>query len=183
MKSNLCKWTFLYPNVKVDLNKWMPLIKWILVIPHIIVLCFLEIGAIILSIFPWFAILCTGRYPKGIFDFVEGALRWSLRVTAYAILLTTDEYPPFRLSEYWRGQWLCGKVTFEITGERLGIYHYHCSQCRKRTGTAFNSGPIIQPETFKWLSGETQIACKKAKILIEKISPKQIRSSSHRLSW
>jgi hypothetical protein len=88
-----------YPDVTKDLDKWKPLYKWFLVIPHIIVLCFLEIGVILCSVFVWFAILFTGRYPKGVFDFVEGFLRWFLRVTAYAVLLTTDEYPPFRLGK------------------------------------------------------------------------------------
>ena len=88
-----------YPDVKKDLNRWKPLVKWILVIPHIIVLIFIFIAVVFCSVFAWFAILFTGRYPKVIFDFVEGFLRWSLRVNAYAILLTTDEYPPFRLGE------------------------------------------------------------------------------------
>ncbi len=88
-----------YPDVKKDLNRWMPLVKWILVIPHIIVLLFIFIAVVICSAFAWFAILFTGRYPKGIFDFVEGFLRWLLRVNAYVLLLTTDEYPPFRLGE------------------------------------------------------------------------------------
>ena len=88
-----------YPDVEKDLDKWKPLYKWFLAIPHIIILCFLEIGVVLCSVFVWFAILFTGRYPKGVFDFVEGVLRWFLRVTAYAVLLTTDEYPPFRLSE------------------------------------------------------------------------------------
>ena len=88
-----------YPDVKKDLNRWMPLVKWILAIPHIIVLIFIFIAVVFCSVFAWFAILLTGRYPKVIFDFVEGFLRWSLRVNAYAILLTTDEYPPFRLGE------------------------------------------------------------------------------------
>ena len=88
-----------YPDVKKDLNKWMPLVKWILAIPHIIVLIFILIAVVFCSVFAWFAILLTGRYPKVIFDFVEGFLRWSLRVNAYMLLLTTDEYPPFRLRE------------------------------------------------------------------------------------
>ena len=88
-----------YPDVKKDLNRWMPLFKWILVIPHIVVLLFIFIAVVICSAFAWFAILFTGRYPKGIFDFVEGFLRWLLRVNAYVLLLTTDEYPPFRLRE------------------------------------------------------------------------------------
>jgi len=86
-----------YPDVKKDLNRWKPLVKWILVIPHFIVLVFMFIAVVFCTVFAWFAILFTGRYPKGIFDFVEGFLRWSLRVNAYAFLLTTDEYPPFKL--------------------------------------------------------------------------------------
>jgi len=88
-----------YPDVKKDLNRWMPLFKWILVIPHLVVLLFIFIAVVVCSVFAWFAILFTGQYPKGIFDFVEGFLRWSLRVNAYVFLLTTDEYPPFRLRE------------------------------------------------------------------------------------
>ena len=88
-----------YPDVKKDLNRWMPLFKWILVIPHIVVLLFIFIAVVFCSVFAWFAILFTGRYPKGIFDFVEGFLHWLLRVNAYVLLLTTDEYPPFRLRE------------------------------------------------------------------------------------
>jgi hypothetical protein len=88
-----------YPDVKKDLNRWMPLVKWILVIPHIIVLILIFIAVVFCTVFAWFAILLTGRYPKGIFDFVEGFLRWSLRVNAYVFLLTTDQYPPFRLGE------------------------------------------------------------------------------------
>ena len=88
-----------YPDVKKDLNRWMPLIKWFLAIPHFIVLLFMFIAVVFCSVFAWFSILFKGRYPKGIFDFVEGFLRWALRVTAYVFLLTTDEYPPFRLGE------------------------------------------------------------------------------------
>jgi hypothetical protein len=87
-----------YPDVKRDLVNWMPLVKWFLAIPHVIVLCFLWIGAIIAVIIAWFAILFTGTHPKGIHDYVVGVLRWSLRVEAYAIILTTDDYPPFSLS-------------------------------------------------------------------------------------
>ena len=88
-----------YPDVKNDLIRWMPLVKWILAIPHLIALLFIFIAVVFCSVFAWFAILLTGRYPKVIFDFVEGFLRWSLRVNAYVFLLTTDEYPPFRLRE------------------------------------------------------------------------------------
>jgi len=88
-----------YPDAGKDLNQWLPLVKWLLAIPHYIVLFFLGIAAIFVVIIAWFAILFTGRYQKGLFDFVVGVMRWSLRVLAYAVLLTTDEYPPFTLSE------------------------------------------------------------------------------------
>lgn len=88
-----------YPDAKKDLNQWLPLVKWLLAIPHYIVLFFLGLAAIFVVIIAWFAILFTGRYPKGLFDFVVGVIRWSLRVLAYAVLLTTDEYPPFTLRE------------------------------------------------------------------------------------
>jgi hypothetical protein len=87
-----------YPeNVERDLNRWLPLVKWFLAIPHFIILFFLWIGAFFCVIIAWFAILFTGRYPKGLFDFVVGVGRWSLRVYAYAFLLVTDRYPPFAL--------------------------------------------------------------------------------------
>jgi hypothetical protein len=86
-----------YPDVPRDLNRWLPLVKWLLVIPHVIVLAFLTIGAFIAVVIAWFAILVTGRYPRGLFDYVVGVGRWALRVTAYATLLVTDRYPPFRL--------------------------------------------------------------------------------------
>ena len=86
-----------YPDVKEDLNQWLPLVKWLLAIPHVIVLMLLSIGAFFVVIYAWFAILFTGRYPRGAFDYVEGVYRWGLRVEAYALLLTTDEYPPFSL--------------------------------------------------------------------------------------
>jgi len=86
-----------YPDVKKDLNRWLPLVKWFLALPHYIVLVFLIIAAFIVTIIAWFAILFTGRYPKDLFDFVVGVGRWSWRVTVYTTLLTTDEYPPFRL--------------------------------------------------------------------------------------
>lgn len=88
-----------YPDVEKELNQWLPLIKWLLVIPHFIVLCFIMVGVIFCTLIAWFIILFSGKYPKSMFDFVVGFLRWILRVDAYAILLTTDEYPPFRLSE------------------------------------------------------------------------------------
>lgn len=88
-----------YPDVKNELGRGMPLVKWLLAIPHYIVLFFLYIAAIVCLVIAWFAILFTGRYPRGLFDFVVGVSRWSLRVDAYALLLTTDRYPPFALSE------------------------------------------------------------------------------------
>lgn len=87
-----------YPDVEGDLNRWLPLVKWLLAIPHYIVLVVLGLLAVIAVIVAWFAILITGRFPRGLFDFVVGVLRWALRVQAYAFLLVTDRYPPFRLS-------------------------------------------------------------------------------------
>ena len=87
----------LYPDVKKDLNRWMPLVKWFLAIPHYITLGFLSVGVLIVTVIAWFAVLFTGQYPKGMFDFVVGFMRWVLRVGAYAFLLTTDTYPPFTL--------------------------------------------------------------------------------------
>jgi len=88
---------YAYPDVPRDLNRWLPLIKWLLAIPHYIVLVFLYIGAVFAVIFAWFAILFTGRYPRGLFDYVEGVIRWQNRVLGYAGFLVTDEYPPFRV--------------------------------------------------------------------------------------
>ena len=87
-----------YPDVERDLNRWLPLVKWFLAIPHFIVLAFLWIAAMVVVIVAWFAILFTGSYPRGLFDFVVGVGRWSLRVYAYAFLLVTDDYPPFSLN-------------------------------------------------------------------------------------
>jgi hypothetical protein len=88
---------FPYPEVERDLERGMPIIKWLLAIPHYIVLLFLDIGVFFAVIGAWFAILFTGRYPRGIFDFVEGVVRWHNRVLGYALTLVTDKYPPFRL--------------------------------------------------------------------------------------
>jgi Domain of unknown function (DUF4389) len=88
---------YTYPDASRDLNRWLPLVKWLLAIPHYIVLVFLQIGALAVVIVTWFAILFTGSYPRGLFDFVEGVIRWQNRVVAYAFTLVTDEYPPFRL--------------------------------------------------------------------------------------
>jgi Domain of unknown function (DUF4389) len=87
-----------YPNVKQDLNRWLPLVKWLFAIPHYVVLVFLSIAAGVAVVIAWFAILFTGRYPRGLFDFVEGVIRWQNRVLGYAFLLVTDRYPPFSLA-------------------------------------------------------------------------------------
>ena len=89
---------FAYPDAQHDLNRWLPLVKWLLAIPHYIVLLFLWLAALVCMVIAWFAILFTGRYPRGLFEFVDGVLRWGNRVVAYAFILVTDEYPPFRLS-------------------------------------------------------------------------------------
>jgi Domain of unknown function (DUF4389) len=88
---------FPYPDTQRELNRWLPLVKWLLAIPHYVVLVFLWIAALVVVIIAWFAILITGRYPRGMFDFVLGVIRWQNRVVAYAFLLVTDQYPPFRL--------------------------------------------------------------------------------------
>lgn len=87
-----------YPDVGKDLNRWLPLIKWFLAIPHYIVLILLSFFAFFAVLIAWFAILITGRYPKPLFDYVVGVMRWSLRVSAYMYLLVTDRYPPFSVS-------------------------------------------------------------------------------------
>ena len=87
-----------YPDAKRELNRWLPLVKWFLAIPHFIVLFFLYIAAIFLVVVAWFAILFTGRYPRGIFDFVQGVIRWNNRVIGYSVTLVTDRYPPFSLT-------------------------------------------------------------------------------------
>lgn len=89
----------LYPDVQKDLNRYMPLIKWLLAIPHLIILFVLITVVFVITLVVWILILFTGQYPKSIFDFVVGVLRWDVRVFCYAILLTTDEYPPFSLDE------------------------------------------------------------------------------------
>jgi hypothetical protein len=86
-----------YPDAQLGLNRWLPLVKWLLAIPHYVVLFFLWIGAVLAVIAAWFAILFTGSYPHGIFDYIEGVIRWHNRVIAYAFILVTDEYPPFSL--------------------------------------------------------------------------------------
>jgi hypothetical protein len=88
-----------YPEVTgAELNRWLPLVKWLLAIPHYIVLALLSIAAFFVVIYAWFAILFTGHYPRGAFGFVEGVMRWGNRVSGYAFTLVTDAYPPFRLA-------------------------------------------------------------------------------------
>jgi len=87
-----------YPDAKNDLNRGLPLVKWFLAIPHYFILFFLFIAVFFVTFIGWFAIIFVGRYPRGLFDFVVGVLRWTWRVQAYAILLATDKYPPFRLN-------------------------------------------------------------------------------------
>jgi hypothetical protein len=86
---------YTYPD---HLNRWLPLIKWLLAIPHYIVLFFLNLAAFFVVIVAWFAIVVTGHYPRAMFGFVEGVIRWNVRVTAYVLTLVTDRYPPFRLA-------------------------------------------------------------------------------------
>jgi hypothetical protein len=85
-----------YPDATA-LNRWLPLVKWLLAIPHYIVLAFLTLAVLVATIIAWFAILFTGTYPRGLFDFVVGVGRWWSRVWGYAFLLVTDVYPPFSL--------------------------------------------------------------------------------------
>jgi hypothetical protein len=89
---------FPYPDARNDLNRWLPLVKWLLVIPHYVVLFFLYIAAFFVIVAAWFVILFTGRFPRGMFEFLVGVGRWTNRVVAYAHVLVTDRYPPFRLA-------------------------------------------------------------------------------------
>jgi hypothetical protein len=89
---------YAYPDAERELNRWLPLVKWLLAIPHFIVLFFLDVAAIVVVIVAWFAILFTGRYPAGMFEFVQGVIRWNNRVIGYAFVFVTDRYPPFSLS-------------------------------------------------------------------------------------
>jgi hypothetical protein len=89
---------FAYPNAREGLNRWLPIVKWLLAIPHYLVLIVLYIVAFFAAIGAWFVILFTGRYPRGIFDYIEGVIRWHNRVVGYALILVTDVYPPFRLA-------------------------------------------------------------------------------------
>ena len=88
---------FPYPDARTELNRWLPLVKWILAVPHYVALAVLYAGAVVGVVAAWFAILVTGRYPRAVFRYVEGVIRWHVRVVAYAHILVTDEYPPFRL--------------------------------------------------------------------------------------
>jgi hypothetical protein len=87
-----------YPDAARDLNRWLSLVKWLLAIPYYLILLLLDIGVLLAVIGAWFAILFTRRYPRGIFDFVVGVMRWHNRVGAYAFVLIADRYPPFRLA-------------------------------------------------------------------------------------
>lgn len=90
---------FPYPDAQRELSRWLPLVKWLLAIPHYIILFFLDIAMLVSVIIAWFAILFTGRYPLGLHRFVEGVVRWHNRVAGYAFLLVTDRYPPFQLAQ------------------------------------------------------------------------------------
>jgi uncharacterized protein DUF4389 len=87
-----------YPDAQRELNRWLPIVKWLLALPHYLVLAVLYVVAVLAAIGAWFVILFTGRYPRGVFGYVEGVIRWHNRVIGYAFALVTDEYPPFRLS-------------------------------------------------------------------------------------
>jgi Domain of unknown function (DUF4389) len=89
---------FAYPDAREGLSRWLPLVKWLLAIPHYIVLLFLYIAGFFAVVGAWFAILFSARYPRGLFEFVEGVIRWHNRVIGYALVLVTDAYPPFRLA-------------------------------------------------------------------------------------
>lgn len=82
-----------------QLARFMPLIKWLLATPHYVILSVLMVVSVIASVVAWVAILATGRYPEGIFNFVVGVMRWNNRVNAYVLMQATDRYPPFRLGE------------------------------------------------------------------------------------
>jgi Domain of unknown function (DUF4389) len=88
---------FAYPDARQGMNRWLPLVKWFLAIPHYLALIALYIGVLFATIGAWFAILVTGRFPRRLFTYVEGVIRWHNRVVGYAFILVTDEYPPFRL--------------------------------------------------------------------------------------
>ena len=93
----LVKLDIAYPDAETQLNRVMPLIKWLLAIPHYVVLYLMGLCVLVVTVIAWFAILIVGRYPRGLFNFSVGVMRWGIRVAAYVALLTTDRYPPFRL--------------------------------------------------------------------------------------
>ncbi len=86
-----------YPDAEQELSRWLPLVKWLFALPHYLALAVLTLGAIVAVLLAWLAILLTGRYPPVLFRYVEGVMRWHNRVVAYAFVLVTDRYPPFRL--------------------------------------------------------------------------------------
>jgi len=88
-----------YPEARTELNRWLPLVKWLLAIPHYVALVFLSLAAVVVVVIAWFVILFTERYPRGLFDFIVGVFRWHVRLLAYAFLLTTDRYPPFSMGQ------------------------------------------------------------------------------------
>jgi hypothetical protein len=81
-----------------ELNRWLPLVKWLLAIPHLIALFFVGIGAVFALVYGFFVVLFTGGWPRGAFDYVVGTIRWTYRVLAYYHLMT-DAYPPFSLAD------------------------------------------------------------------------------------
>lgn len=89
--------TVRYPDASRELKRWLPILKWLFAIPHYVVLVVLSVASLVAVVIAWFAVVITGRYPRPLFDFIVGYLRWNYRVAAYALLLVTDEYPPFRL--------------------------------------------------------------------------------------
>jgi len=86
-----------YPDAATELSQGLPLVKWLLAIPHLFILAFLSIAVFACVVAAWFVILFTGRLPEALADFIVGYMRWEVRVMAYAFLLTTDIYPPFSL--------------------------------------------------------------------------------------
>ena len=86
-----------YPNAGRDLNRWLPLIKWLLAFPHYVVLIILSILGLVAVVLGWIMVIITAQYPRALFDFLVGVLRYAARVQGYAFLLVTDRYPPFRL--------------------------------------------------------------------------------------
>jgi len=88
---------FRYPDAKQGLNRWLPLVKWFLTIPHYVVLFFLYIDVLFAVIGAWFAILFTGRYPRGVFTTSKASCVGTTASSDTPTSLVTDQYPPFRL--------------------------------------------------------------------------------------